>query len=97
MSQLRPCLLNSLFGVLHCGWTAYSDSFLRVFVRQEFRLESYMTFPRGHWLDRLELLLAHLGDEDLTELQALVSGFVPGCDGCCVSLPPNIRQRKERE
>lgn len=48
------------------------------FVRQEFRLESYMTFPKGHWLDLPELLLAHLGDDALTELQALVSGFVPG-------------------
>lgn len=37
-----------------------------------------MTFPKGHWLDLLELLLAHLGDDALTELQALVSGFVPG-------------------
>lgn len=48
------------------------------FVRQEFRLESYITFPKGHWLDLLELLLAHLGDDALTELQALVSGFVSG-------------------
>lgn len=62
--------MDSLFRQLFMG-----------FVRQEFRLESYMTFPRGHWLDLLELLLAHLGDEDLTELQAPVSGFVPGCDG----------------
>lgn len=37
-----------------------------------------MTFPKGHWLDLLELLLAHLGDDALTEPQALVSGFVPG-------------------
>lgn len=37
-----------------------------------------MTFPKGHWLDLPELLLAHLGDDALTELQALVSGFVPG-------------------
>lgn len=51
------------------------------FVRQEFRLESYMTFPRGHRLDLPALLLAHLGDDALTELQALVSGFVLGCDG----------------
>ena len=37
-----------------------------------------MTFPKGHWLDLPELLLAHLGDDAPTELQALVSGFVPG-------------------
>lgn len=47
------------------------------FVRQEFRLESYMTSPRGHRLDVLELLLAHLGDDALPELQALLSGFCP--------------------
>lgn len=47
------------------------------FVRQEFRLESYMTFPEGHRLDVLELLLAHLGDDTLTELRALLSGFCP--------------------
>lgn len=35
-----------------------------------------MTSPRGHWLDLLELLLAHLGDEALSELQAPISGFV---------------------
>lgn len=74
MSQLKGRWLNSLFWALQCGWTAFSESF----VRQEFRLESYMTFPKGHWLDLLELLLAHLGDDALTELQALVSGFVPG-------------------
>lgn len=37
-----------------------------------------MTFPKGHWLDLLELLLAHLGDDALTESQAPVSGFVSG-------------------
>lgn len=37
------------------------------FVRQEFRLDSYMTPPRGHRLDLLELLLVHLGDGALTE------------------------------
>lgn len=47
------------------------------FVRQEFRLESYMTSPEGHRLDVPELLLAHLGDDALTELRALLSGFCP--------------------
>lgn len=47
------------------------------FVRQEFRLESYMTSHRGHRLDVLELLLAHLGDDALLGLQALLSGFCP--------------------
>lgn len=37
------------------------------FVREEFRLESYMTPPRGHCLDLLGLLLVHLGDDALTE------------------------------
>lgn len=47
------------------------------FVRQEFRLESYMTSPVGHQLDVLESLLAHLGDDALTERRALLSGFCP--------------------
>lgn len=58
------------------------------FVRQEFRLESYMTFPKGHWLDLLELLLAHLGDGALTELQDSISGFVPSCNSAIKHLPP---------
>lgn len=57
-----------------------------------------MTFSRGHWLDVLELLLAHLGDEALTELQAPVSGFVLCCGGGRTSpLPPVMRQRLEKE
>lgn len=54
-----------------------------------------MTSPRGHWLDLLELLLAHLGDEVLSELQALVSGFVLGW---MVAAPPSptIQGRGER-
>lgn len=67
------------------------------FVRQEFRLESYMTFPRGHWLYLSELLLAHLGDEALTGLQAPVSGFVPGCDGGRTSLPLQYRAGNEEK
>lgn len=35
----------------------------------------------GHSLDRPELLLAHLCDDALKELQALVSGFVPTLQG----------------
>lgn len=46
------------------------------FVRQEFRLESYMTFLKGQWLD-LELLLAHLGDDTISVLQALISVVLP--------------------
>lgn len=37
-----------------------------------------MTFPKGHWLDLLELLLVHLGDDALTVVQAPISGFVLG-------------------
>lgn len=36
-----------------------------------------MTSPRGHRLDVLELLLAHLGDDALPGLRALLSGFCP--------------------
>lgn len=56
-----------------------------------------MTYPRGHWLDLLELLLAHLGDEALTELQAPISGFVLGYDGGSTYLPHNTRQRMGKE
>lgn len=35
-----------------------------------------MTFPRGHRSDLMGLLLAHLGDEGLTGLPALVSDCV---------------------
>lgn len=36
-----------------------------------------MTSPKGHRLDVPELLLAHLGDDALPELRALLSGFCP--------------------
>lgn len=49
----------------------------KCFVRKEFRLESYMTSPKGHRLDVPELLLAHLGDDALTKLRALLSEFCP--------------------
>lgn len=43
MSQLKPHWLNSLFGVLHCGWTAFSDSFLRVL--SDRNLDWSLTWP----------------------------------------------------
>lgn len=36
-----------------------------------------MTSPEGHRLDVPELLLAHLGDDALMELRALLSRFCP--------------------
>lgn len=41
------------------------------FVKMEFGLKSYMTFLRGHRLDLLELLLAHLGDGAMKRLGLL--------------------------
>lgn len=51
------------------------------FVGQEFRLESYMTFLKGQWLDLPGLLLAHLGDDTISALQALISAGLPHIAG----------------
>lgn len=56
-----------------------------------------MTFPKGHWLDLLELLLAHLGDGALTELQDSISGFVPSCNSAIKHLPPPCSTRGGRQ